>query len=388
MTVTANTATTNAANTKTATVNSVAANTETANAHATWPASLRIRPAADLDAVTETASVEVADVANGERIAVSPEALAAHILGNDMDADSAEWQNFRAKAAQSDALIPGWQHWQHRAWHPSDQFYLASRLPSADGPELSAAQAAELVAGYLRTDGPPPAPAAAQGTVTPLAAPAEPGDQSIAKLLVNRRTGRSYVRKAPRAQVLSGLLWHGLADIRARRAGQDSQDAATYVDSYGLAWDVCVCVYNVDGVEQGAYRYRLDRHELALVRPGDHREAMTSVLQGMHSPATAGWTLGLVADCARYQWRHRDERALRRLYLETGVLAQELIILGESYGLSTLVTPAQQDRPFLGLHGFTADRHAPMYTLTMGFNRGAAGIALNAPDEPIAADAP
>ena len=77
-----------------------------------------------------------------------------------------------------------------------------------------------------------------------------------------------------------------------------------------------------------------------------------------------------------------------RLYLETGVLAQELIILVESYGLSTLVTPAQQDRPFLGLHGFTADRHAPMYTLTMGFNRGAAGIALNAPDEPIAADAP
>jgi dipeptidyl aminopeptidase/acylaminoacyl peptidase len=42
---------------------------------------------------------------------------------------------------------------------------------------------------------------------------------------------------------------------------------------------------------------------------------MVSMLQGMRSP-TAAWTLSLVADFPRYQWRYRNEHRLRQLYLE------------------------------------------------------------------------
>src|SRR5207302_1276946 len=100
-------------------------------------------------------------------------------------------------------------------------------------------------------------------------------------------------RPVPRER-LSGLLWHGLAEVRARRAATGPAQPLSYLDSYGSAWDFYLCVYAVTGVEPGVYRYDVAGHQLVAVHPGDHRAAMTDTLQGMHSPATAAWTLGLV----------------------------------------------------------------------------------------------
>lgn len=62
------------------------------------------------------------------------------------------------------------------------------------------------------------------------------------------------------------------------------------------------------------------------------------------------------------------------------MLGQQLIVLAMSYGLSTLVTPAQKDRAYLDLHALPEDRFAPVYTLTMGLSRGGAGVGFdNAP---------
>jgi nitroreductase len=98
---------------------------------------------------------------------------------------------------------------------------------------------------------------------------------------------------------------------------------------------------------------------------------------------TAAWTLGMVADFPRYQWRYRHEHGLRRLYMESGVIGQELVVLAMSYGLSTLVTPAQRDRLYLDLHQLSPDRYAPVYTLTMGGSRGSAGTMFDNDDSAV-----
>jgi SagB-type dehydrogenase family enzyme len=346
-----------------------------------WPAGLRLRPAADL----ESPEVEVTDAATGRRFHWPPETLSAHILRDDTDLaaldDGDAWKNALKTSGDRRELIPDWRHWQHRRWHPSDHYYLTSRQDGeAREADTDMSIRLSMLDLFLLADGPPPEEHRPCGPVLSLGTPPPLGEQEISRLLVTRRTGRSYIRQAPSLESLSGLLWYGLSGVRAGRSKGDRFDPATYLDCYGAAWDFYLCVYKVDGVEPGVYRYDLLDHELVGVRPGDHRDAMIDVLQGMHSPATAAWTLGLVADFPRYQWRYRHEHGLRRLYLEAGVLAQQLIVLAMSYGLSTLVTPAQKDRAYLELHDLPEDRFAPVYTLTMGLSRGTAGVGFdNAP---------
>lgn len=340
-----------------------------------WSPGIRVRPAVD----PQSADVEVADVISGRRFHVAPEALAELILANEVESTSSSGhkalQSVCEPSGESARLVPGWQHWRSRRWHPSDQYYVASRrwqysdVTDPDGRIRSAA-----LERYLEADGPPAEESRREATRISLGEPASPGPQQIPQLLVARRSGRAYVPKPVPLERLSGLLWYGFSEIRQRRERTTPSDPMSYLDSFGSAWDVYLCVFDVAGIEPGTYRYELTEHKLAEVRPGDHREAMIGVLQGMRSPATAAWTLGLVADFPRYQWRYRHEHALRRLYLESGVIGQELAVLGMSYGLGTLVTPAQKDRAYLELHDLSEDRYAPVCTFTMGWSRGAAGV--------------
>jgi hypothetical protein len=342
--------------------------TAPAIATTTWPLGLWISPAVD----PASAKAEVADSVTGRRFRWSPDALAGYILRDDHDT----WLRDIAASADRGPLAPGWRHWKEREWHPSDQYYVASRRwHYVDIDDIDGAVRSDAVRGFLEKDGPPAAEVLPDGPRVALGSPQPPpATESLARLLVSRRSGRAYVPRSVALDRLSGLLWHGLAHVRARRERIDDARPLSYLDSFGTAWDFYLCVYDVEGVEPGAYRYDLRAHELIGIRPGRHRAAMMDILQGMRSPMTAAWTLGLVADFPRYQWRYRHEHGLRRLYLESGIIGQELIILGGAYGLSSLVTPAQKDTPYLSLHGLPNDRYAPVYTLTMGLTRAGGGI--------------
>ncbi|MDI6104839.1 SagB/ThcOx family dehydrogenase [Actinoplanes sp. NEAU-A12] len=342
----------------------------TSTSPASWPVGVALRPPVDLEAAT----VELADQVTGRRFQCRPEALAATILSGRVPAPLDQ-------LGDRTALVPGLRHWLRRGWRPSDGAYLASRRWSyADTADPGNRIREQTVAGYLAAGGQPPAEQLPDGPVTVLGPPAPPGEQPVTQLLNRRRTGRVYRSEPVPLADFSGLLWYGFARVRYRRERSDPGMPLSLLDSVGSAWDIALAVYGVDGVEPGIYRYDILRHELRLVQAGDHRAAMVDVLQGMHSPETAGWTLGLVADFPRYQWRYRHEHGLRRLWMEAGMIGQELLLLASSYGISTLVTPAQKDRPFLRLHGFDDRRYAAVYTLTQGLSRGRAGVGINGHD--------
>lgn len=334
---------------------------------ALWPPGLCIRPPAD-DSGTQA---EVADFIAGKYYQCEPDALADAILASGGSGPPGATQAVVLpvrKAGQDDtALIDGWKYWEARGWHPSHQYYVASRRwQFVDGSDHTGRVRQATLGRMLARDGPPPEPAQLD-SVLPLDMPAAPGEQTVAELLAHRRTIRSYARRSVGRATLSGLLFHGLAAIRLRRQRTAPTDPVTYVkDSFGSVWDFYVCVFDVDDLEPGVYRYELPEHGLAQVRAGDFREEMVSILQGMRSPRSAAFILAFIADFPRYQWRYRHEHGLRRIYFEAGIVAQELIVLGASYGLGTLVTPAHKDSQFLDLVKLPPHRYGPVYTLTMG----------------------
>jgi SagB-type dehydrogenase family enzyme len=350
-----------------------------------WPVGFRIRPPAD----PGRSDAEVADIVSGRRFRWSANALAERILRGEVNGDGhAAWGEAVAAARDRSGLVPGWRHWEDRGWYPSGQYYVASRRWAyRDSPDPDGAIREATIRHYLEVDGPPEAAEPRTGRRVKLEEAAYPDDTPVSRLLVDRRSGRAYARKPVPLARLSGLLWHGLAEVRAYRERACEGKPLSLLDSYGSAWDFYVCAYNIAGLEPGIYRYGVSEHDLTCIRPGDHRAAMVNVMQGMRSPATAAWTLGLVADFPRYQWRYRHEHGLRRLYMESGILAQELLILAMAYGLSTLVTPAQRDRPYMELHELSPDRFAPIYTLTMGWSRGSAGQLFEDQEPPPPAEA-
>lgn len=223
---------------------------------ARWPRGLRIRPSAD----PESAHAEVTDVVSGRRFAWSPESLSDYILADEeareqLVGDRAGLSDLLDPGKDTDQLLPGWLHWQERAWQPSDQYYIASRrwdyVDTAD-PDGSIRTAA--VRRFLSIDGPPPDEELPDGPTVPLGEPADPSQAPVSRLMVSRRSGRAYVQGPVPLAKLSGLLWHGLARIRTRREHTSPENPMSYLDSYGVAWDFHLCIYDVAGVEPGAYR--------------------------------------------------------------------------------------------------------------------------------------
>lgn len=336
-----------------------------------WPPGMRIRPTAAL----EDGRVEAVDVVSGRRFEWDADALARYVAADGdpsglPDPVVRAWEDgLRASRTGHDDVRAGLRRWWRHRWHPSDQLYLASRrVPFIDADDDSGQVRTRALEAFLAEDG-PPRRQPPDGPRIALGAPAQPPEESISALLVARRTIRTYKRAPVQLDVLSGLLWHGLEDVRALRERESPDEPLSYLQSYGSGWAFYLCVYDVAGLDPGSYHYDVTGHQLVQVRPGDHREAMVTVLQGMRSPKTAAFTFGLVADFPVYQWRYRHDHALRRLYTEAGVIAQSLIVLGHGHGLGALVTPAQKDSEYLQLHGLDPDRYAPVYTITMGLRR-------------------
>jgi SagB-type dehydrogenase family enzyme len=140
------------------------------------------------------------------------------------------------------------------------------------------------------------------------------------------------------------------------------------LNSYGVAFDFYIVVFEVESLTSGIYFYDLRDHAVLLLRSGTFRPVMTGLLSNQAAPDTAGWTILLVADLPQYQWRYRHERALRNLYLEAGRIGQHLILTSTLFGLATLPTPALADRDLSALLQLDPVRQTPIYSLTMGLD--------------------
>ncbi len=342
---------------------------------ADWPPEVRIRPHPSV-----AGSLEVVNVESGQTFRWRPPALAKLILsgtpgralsnGADRRSGAAAWHRFMIGSDRAPGLVPGLKHWHKRGWFPSDQFYLASRRWNyVDEFDHSGHIREQVLRRFLNDEGPPPDPARLDGPQIEFEETEPPGPAGVVSLLKQRVTARSFLPEPIAKPVLAGILHYGFAELRTRLGAVGADSPLSYLDSYGSAWDPYLAIFSVDDVEPGIYRYDITDHALTQVRSGDHRDELVSCLQGMNAPRLASFVLILVADFPRFQWRYRHEHALRRLYIETGIMAQELIVIAMSHGLGTLVTPAQRDSETLTLLDLPADRYCPVYTLTCGPTR-------------------
>ncbi len=311
-----------------------------------WHHAIRIRPD------NRTGELRLVDIENGETRTLDGDELAEAIGAG---------TTLRSGGTQAEMHNEtSWQHWRRRSWHPSDDFYVASRRPRGTD---QAQPGSHEPATEVTADDPDGWIPLGQGRTTVDA-------ERLRSLLLGRRTERVF-HKSPVDQVTTAAaLWMGFDEVRTKRQEQRLLPAPQSDMWYARrSTSVGVIVYDVDGLEPGSYHYDIDHHRVQLVRSGQHREAMVSALQGMRTPNTAAWTLIIFADTDMIAGHPNPERMMRSVFVAAGVLGQAIIVGAEDLDMATLVTPAQKDSDVVALLDLDDRRFLPLYTLTAGLKR-------------------
>ncbi len=180
---------------------------------------------------------------------------------------------------------------------------------------------------------------------------AAPADASLFAAMEARRSRRKFSSKPMTLEQLSWLLW-STAGVR----DHSPQHTLRRVPSAGARhpMDTWLAVNNVEGLEQGIYRYLALEHKLAFIKKDENiSSAVTEACLNQRWMQRASVIFLWVANPYRCQWRY-SERAWRYMLLDSGHICQNLYLACEAAGLGTCAVAAYDDdalNQLLGLDG-------------------------------------
>ncbi|MBM4275441.1 MAG: SagB/ThcOx family dehydrogenase [Deltaproteobacteria bacterium] len=168
--------------------------------------------------------------------------------------------------------------------------------------------------------------------------------------LRRRRSQRQYQARPLRLEELATLLWatQGVT-LKSRNyllRTAPSAGALYPVETY-------VAVHRVEGLEPGIWHFEIPDFELALIREGDARKALTDAGLFQSFLGTAAAVFIWTAVLNRARWKYR-ERAIRYLFLDAGHICQNLMLAATALGLGSCPVGAFFDgevEEFLGVDG-------------------------------------
>ncbi|MET9537347.1 SagB/ThcOx family dehydrogenase [Streptomyces sp. NPDC006553] len=201
--------------------------------------------------------------------------------------------------------------------------------------------------------------------------PAVPREElpPLSEVLLNRRSNRPWRGTELTRPELATLLQHAGAEtlgLRREVERRMTSEPSALLGSAFSALEVYVAVFAVEGLPPGLYHYAVDRHTLALLRPGDLRKEFTRMCAGQARAGSGSATLVVAADWRRYMRRYQGPHAYRVLLTNAAELGQKLLLLATALGLSTFLTPAFDDTEADHTLGLRPDVSTPIEAIGVG----------------------
>jgi len=182
---------------------------------------------------------------------------------------------------------------------------------------------------------------------------------SIEKALLKRRSVREYGHEPLTLPEISQLLWaaQGVTERKEGLRAAPSAGALYPLEVYLVAGDV-------DGIEQGVYKYKPHGHELVKVVEGDKRMDIyrASLYQEPVKDAPA-----LIVISAIYQRTtiKYGERGIRYVHMEVGHAAENVYLQAVALNLGTVVVGAFHDEDVRKALNMLKDE-TPLYVMPVG----------------------
>ncbi len=236
------------------------------------------------------------------------------------------------RAERRERLVDAWSDWNPEA----GLFHFSTKdIPAPVNREgAEHALRAEAKAGKL------PAPIKRYPGATSIPLPAPRIDGEFPRVLLDRRTWRSFGTSALTLADVSTLLnltWGVQKTAQSPGLGQvflktsPSSGARQPLESYLLA-------VAVEGLEPGLYHYRADQHVLELIRKGATSRTIGRYIPGQWWYDSASALFLMTAVFGRTQWRYRFPRAYRSVLFEAGHACQTFCLAATWLGLAPFCT--------------------------------------------------
>lgn len=191
-----------------------------------------------------------------------------------------------------------------------------------------------------------------------LPTPRYDSDVSIEEALLKRRSTREYTDEPLTLQHVSQLLWaaQGITDPRGYRTAPSA--GALY------PIEVYVVVGNVEGLEEGVYRYKPYEHELAKVLDGDKRSELAAAALGQTSVEHGATDIVIAVVYERTTVKYGD-RGIRYVHIEAGHAAQNVCLQAAAMNLGTVTVGAFYDNRVKEVLNLPEDEQ-PVYIMPVG----------------------
>jgi len=181
----------------------------------------------------------------------------------------------------------------------------------------------------------------------------------LEKLVVQRRSHRSFARGELTPGQLSLLLWSAQGRVARSRRAVPSAGA-----TYPLDVLAAVSQPGVPGFEPGLYRYLPAENALALLKRGKLAHELAGACYGQSFVAAVPVVLIVTCEVARIAPRYGD-RSHRYIYMEAGHAGQNVSLVAESLGLGTVMVGAFDDAALAKVLELPAG-HEPVYVFPIG----------------------
>ncbi|UCG02963.1 MAG: SagB/ThcOx family dehydrogenase [Candidatus Heimdallarchaeota archaeon] len=192
-------------------------------------------------------------------------------------------------------------------------------------------------------------------------------DISLREAIESRESIRKYSEQLITMEDLSWLLWcaQGVKEVMGTRA------TLRTVPSAGArhAFETYLLVNNVDGLQQGLYRFISLAHILVPINLDDEiADKITKAALDQSQVKKCGVTLLLVAVVERMKWRY-GMRGYRYLHLDAGHVGQNIYLAAENIGCGVCAIAAFEDEELNRILNLDGEEQFVIYLLTVGKKR-------------------
>jgi SagB-type dehydrogenase family enzyme len=180
----------------------------------------------------------------------------------------------------------------------------------------------------------------------------------IEKVLLNRRSVRSYKDEPLALKEVSQLLWaaQGITDPRGFRTAPSA--GALY------PLEVYVVIGNVNDLPKGIYKYTPNTHELMRILKGDKRTELCRAALDQEPVKYAPIVIIFSAVYKRTTVKY-GERGIRYVHIEVGHAAQNVFLQAISLNLGAVVIGAFYDEEVKKILNMPI-KEQPLYIIPIG----------------------